>query len=122
MATKSPTPVEGEERDGEQADNALEPVFNGSRTSDPVTHEETAVASRYSYFEHDNAIFRRDDTTGGMAVDDVLVGRKWQPYEGADALKPAMFGERIPDHWPAPKANSRLDSAGSVLLLFRHAR
>lgn len=48
----------------------------------------------YTYFEHDNAQYRRLNRPPFREVDDVLHGKGWVPYEG-DKLKPALFGNEI---------------------------
>jgi hypothetical protein len=50
----------------------------------------------YTYFEHDNAYFRRLNRDDRSSIDDVLHGDKWVPYTG-DRLKPAYFGDEVPD-------------------------
>lgn len=50
----------------------------------------------FSYFEHDNAYFRRKTQPPFRGVDDVLYRGTWVPYFG-DKLKPALFGDPCPD-------------------------
>lgn len=51
----------------------------------------------YSYFDHQGAKFRRFNNGLTRGVDDVLAGGKWERYQGADNLYPALFGDEIPD-------------------------
>lgn len=55
-------------------------------------------ASPYTYFELDNAKFRRLEKPGRVSrsIDDVLHGSTWVPYKG-DRLAPATFGDEIDD-------------------------
>lgn len=50
-----------------------------------------------AYFDLDGAKFRRRAGVSYRSVDDVLVDGKWEPYEGSDPLKPAVFGNEIED-------------------------
>jgi hypothetical protein len=50
----------------------------------------------YTFFEHDNAHFRRLNKPPFREIDDVLHGKKWVPYKG-DKLEPAMFGDECAD-------------------------
>lgn len=50
-----------------------------------------------AFFDLDGTKFRRRAGVGYRSVDDVLVDGKWTPYEGNDALKPAVFGNEIED-------------------------
>jgi hypothetical protein len=53
----------------------------------------------YTYFEKDNAYFRRLNGPGvhdAASIDDVLHGDKWVPYKG-DALAPVVFGDEVDD-------------------------
>ena len=54
-------------------------------------------AAEFSYFDHDNAQFRRRNDGARRAVHDVLINKKWSPYSGEDKLRPAVFGDEIPD-------------------------
>ena len=56
------------------------------------------MIKQYSFFEYDNAYYRRDDTNGQIAVNDVWnrTKREWQPHEG-DIFKIGMFASRIDD-------------------------
>ncbi len=49
---------------------------------------------RFTYFEYENARFRRPVGDPSMSVSDVLHGDKWVPYQG-DRLAPGMFGNEI---------------------------
>jgi hypothetical protein len=60
-----------------------------------MTDNETGDGG-YSYFEHDNAQFRRLNQAPFREVDDVLHGKNWVPY-GGDKLKPALFGNEVAD-------------------------
>lgn len=51
----------------------------------------------FSFFDHDGAQFRRRNRGLFRAVDDVLVGGQWKPYQGSDPLAPALFGDEIED-------------------------
>lgn len=64
----------------------------------PMTKALTPTGTPYTYYEHDNAYFRRLNRPGlvGKSIDDVLHGDKWVPYKG-DCLKPAAFGDEVPD-------------------------
>ena len=55
------------------------------------------MAQPYSYFEHDDAHFRRDNSRFGRSVHDVLQDGKWVPYRGRDPLAPATFGTPCQD-------------------------
>lgn len=57
---------------------------------------DTDGGEQYSYFERDNAQFRRMNQPPFREVDDVLHGKEWVPYQG-DKLEPALFGNEIPD-------------------------
>src|ERR1035437_3903487 len=46
-----------------------------------------------TYYEHDNAYYRRLATSGGW-VDDVLTPEGWEPYRG-DKAKPWCSGNKI---------------------------
>ncbi len=59
----------------------------------------------FTYFECDNAYFRRRNGLSLTSIHDVLHGDRWVPYVG-DCLRPAMFGDRVPD--PAPGARDAL--------------
>lgn len=45
-----------------------------------------------TYYRHDNALFRKcmGDSDSRVAVDDVLQGDRWVPYNG-DCLEPVFF-------------------------------
>lgn len=62
----------------------------------------------YSFFELDGAYFRRKNNGVTRGVHDVLHGETWVPYEGKDFLKPALWGDEVPDplapNGPAAKA------------------
>ena len=52
--------------------------------------------AEFSYFEHENARYRRRNVPPFRAVDDVLHGDSWVPYKG-DRLAPGLFGDQIED-------------------------
>jgi hypothetical protein len=62
----------------------------------------------YEHFNHDGATFRRPADSPLRSVSEVLHGQTWKPYSGRDALKPAMFGDPIPD--PMAKAAGTEDA------------
>ena len=59
---------------------------------------ESAAGKRFSFYHHDNATFRRDNTKGYHGVDDVLDERTmtWVPYRG-DQIEPVWFGSETGD-------------------------
>ena len=63
------------------------------------------TADKFTYFECDNAYFRRRNALSDASIHDVLHGDRWVPYEG-DCLRPAVFGDEVPD--PAPDASDAL--------------
>lgn len=63
----------------------------------------TPTKGTYSYFDLDGAKFRRFNNGFTESVDDVLEDGAWVPYRGSDPLKPAHWGDQIPDPL-APKA------------------
>jgi len=56
-----------------------------------------AMAQAFKYFERDGAYFRRAEGRATRSVDDVLHGKDWKPYRGADPLEPALFGNEVED-------------------------
>lgn len=58
--------------------------------------------AEYSWFDYDGAKFRRRDKGLTWSVDDVLQDGRWVPYQGADRLKPAFFGDAIADPLAQP--------------------
>ena len=59
------------------------------------------TADEFTYFECDNAYFRRWNALSDASIHDVLHGDRWVPYEG-DCLRPARLRRQVPD--PAPDA------------------
>lgn len=66
---------------------------------------DAAARAEYSYFDLDGARFRRRNNGITELVDDVLRGGEWVQYTGSDRLKPALYGDEIPDPL-APKATA----------------
>ena len=73
----------------------------------PMQKAMAGEGARFTFFDHDGAQYRRDDSSGARSVDDVLAGDAWQPYKGSDPLEPALFGDEIDD----PLAGSGGDDA-----------
>lgn len=75
----------------------------------------------FSYFEHDNAYFRRRNQAPFRAVDDVLDGDGWKPYQGADSLAPALFGDEVGDPLAkgGPSGGEQMAKGGPLALFFK---
>lgn len=74
-----------------------------------------------AYFEHEGAYYRRTAPERYQSIDDVLVDGAWQPYKGADRIKPAMFGDPVPD--PLAKGGEGAEPAmAKAVLLFQAPR
>ena len=74
---------------------------DATRTGDessPTDMRKALGMPKYSFIEHDNAMYRRNDENGGIGVDDVLnrKSRKWEPFEG-DAFEPGYWGSKVED-------------------------
>jgi hypothetical protein len=70
----------------------------------------------YTYYEKDNAYFRRLERPGGhdaASIDDVLHGDKWVPYKG-DRLAPVVFGDRVDDPLGSDSGEEKPDAAGAA--------
>ena len=83
-----------------------EPMTKALRIGTARAAQRAAQAGRggaYEHFEHDGAIYRRPAGSALRSVREVLHGDQWRPYVGADALKPALYGEPIED--PMAKAD-----------------
>ena len=78
--------------------------------------------AEFSYFDLDGACFRRRNNGFTESVDDVLRGGEWVPYTGSDRLKPAPFGDEIPDPLAqkTPEAQAAYRQFLDHALLLRH--
>src|SRR6185437_12873369 len=71
------------------------------RTKQGEVQRPAMTVDDFTFFECDNAYFRRRNVLSDGSVHDVLHGDRWVPYEG-DCLRPAVFGDIVSD--PAPDA------------------
>ena len=82
--------------------SAWQAAYGGSDQGDMRKAMDAAKA--FAYFDHDGAYFRRGDHPPFRSVDDVLVGKEWQPYKGSDPLAPALYGDEVENPLGVPGA------------------
>ena len=75
-----------------------------------------ALGAEWEYLDHEGAQFRRRAGNASWAVDDVLHGREWKPYQG-DRLHVGTFGDIIDD----PLGGGDAGRMGKSMMLFLKA-